>query len=341
MKALVKTQRGEHRPSYMDVPEPQIGSNELKIKVHAGGLCASDLHILHDAYPCRPPVTMGHEFSGIVTEAGSGVLDFAPGDRVVSLTAISTCEHCEFCYSGLRMLCQERLSIGSGLDGGFAEYIKIPANMAFHIPDNVSLDAAVLCEPLACAVRGVIERTTIRGGDMVLISGAGIIGQLCAQLARICGGIVTVAGTNADWERLKLAKKLGAYATINIEAENFTEAVKRLTKGHGFDVSLECAGAPQSADNCLKALRKTGNFTQIGLFGKPAAFDFDLALLKEVNISNSYASERTSWERALRLLEYGMVDVESLVGSRIKLKNWKEGLRRLEDKLDFKVLLVP
>ena len=341
MKALVKTQIGEHRPSYTDVPDPVPGPGELKIRVHACGICASDMHILHDAYPCCPPVVMGHEYSGIVEEVGEGVADFAPGDRVVSLTSISTCEHCEFCYAGRRMLCKERRSIGSGLNGGYAQYIKIPARLAFHIPDNVSMDVAAMCEPLACSVRGVIERTVLKGGDTVLVSGAGIIGQFTAQIAKACGGIVTLAGTNVDCERLAMAKQLGIHATLNVEEENFDEAVDRLTEGRGFDVAFECAGAAPSADNCLRALRKTGNYTQVGLFGKAVPFNHDLALLKEVNISNSYASERTSWERALRLLQYGLINIAPLVGSSIKPENWEEAFKRVDEKLDFKVLLIP
>lgn len=341
MKALVKTRFGEDSLCYMDIPEPQIRPDELKIRVHACGICASDLHIMHDTYPSFPPVAMGHEYSGVVEEVGAEVTGFAPGDRVVSLTSIHTCGNCEFCFAGHRMLCPERRSIGSGRNGGFAPYIAIPAKLAFHIPANVSMNTAALCEPLACSVRGVLERTVIKGGDLVLVSGAGVIGQLSAQVAKACGGVVFMAGTAVDRERLALAKTLGIRDTINIDEESLDDAVKRLTGGRGFDVALECAGAGPSMDNCLRAVKKTGNLTQIGLFGKPIPFNFDLALMKELNISNSYASERTSWERALRLLEYGLIEVEPLIGSSIKLEAWAEAFKRVIDRVDFKVLLVP
>ena len=341
MKALVKTRHGEDSLACIDVPEPSVHPGELKVRVHACGICGSDLHIMHDEYASYPPVVMGHEYSGIVAEVGEEVSGFAVGDRVVSLTSAITCENCEYCFSGHRMLCPERRSIGSGVNGGFAPWLTIPAKLAFRIPDNVSLDAAALSEPLACVVRGVIERTTVKGGDFVFVSGAGIIGQFAAQVAKACGGIVVVAGTDVDTDRLALAEQLGAYATVNVLRTSSEEIVRRFTGGRGFDVAFECAGAAPSADNCLKVLRKLGSYTQLGLFGKPVPFDHDLALTKEIAISNSYASERTSWERTLRLLEYGMVDAEPLVGSRITVENWREAFTRVEDKLDFKVLLIP
>ncbi len=341
MKALVKTQHGEQSLAYMDVAEPVTRPDEIKVKVHACGICGTDLHIMHDEYASFPPVVMGHEYSGIVAEVGEEVSDFKPGDRVVSLTSAITCENCEYCFSGHRMMCPERRSLGSGVNGGFGEYLTVPARLAFHLPDNVSLDAAALCEPLACVVRGVIERTTVKGGDLVFVSGAGIIGQFAAQVAGACGGIVVMAGMDVDAERLKLAKDLGAHATVNVQRTKPEDLVAEYTGGRGFDVAFECAGAAPSAATCLNVLRKMGRFTQLGLYGKPVPFDCDLALYKELTLSNSFASERTSWERTLRLLEYQLINVEPLVGSRFTLDNWREAFARVEDKQDFKVLLMP
>jgi L-iditol 2-dehydrogenase len=341
VKALLKIGPGPDGMACLEVDEPRPGPGELKIRVHACGICGTDMHIRRDEYPVSPPVIMGHEFSGIVAAAGEGATDFKSGDRVVSMTSAHTCEQCEYCFSGHRMMCPSRRSIGSGMDGAFAEYIKVPARLAFHIPPRVSLDAAAMCEPLACVVRGVIERCSIRAGDMVLVSGAGVIGQLAVQVARACGGIVVMAGMGRDAQRLHLAEKLGARATINVEETAVADAAARLTGGHGFDVALECAGSAPSADNCLRALKRTGHYTQIGLFGKPVLFDMDLALLKEINLAVSFATERSSWVQALRLLEHGLVDVTPLTGASLTLENWEEGFRRFEKQVDYKIFLVP
>ena len=209
MKALVKTKLGPDCMQYMDVPEPVPGDHDIKVKVYACGICGTDIHLMHDTYPSNPPIITGHEFSGVVAEVGKDVTDFKVGDRIVTLTAIETCEECEWCRQGLRMLCPQRKSVGSGIDGGFAEYVILPARHAFRLPEGVSLKTAALCEPLACVVRSVCERTTVHAGDYVLVSGAGVMAQLTAQVAHANGGVVIMTGLASDAERFAMAKRLG------------------------------------------------------------------------------------------------------------------------------------
>lgn len=341
MKALQKIAKGPAGLALVDIPEPTPGSDEIKIKIHAAGICGTDLHIKHDEYSVFPPVTMGHEYAGTVVAVGSAVEGFAVGDRVVSLTAVHTCGHCTYCYEGLLMLCKERLSIGSGKNGAFAEYMVIPSHLAFHIPDGVSLEAAALCEPLACVIRGVIERTEIKAGDYALVSGPGAIGQLAVQAAKASGARVAVSGTSKDAERLALAKKLGADATIVVDEEDADAAAAAFTGGAGFDIAFECAGAAPSADFCLRALRKHSQYAQIGIFGKKILFDLDLALLKEIKITNSFASERTSWVTALRLLADKKIDTLPLISGTFSLQEWEKAFSMAENREGYKILLMP
>ena len=339
MKALVKTGLGPDTLRLMDIPVPEYGPDDLLVKVYACGICASDLHI--ENFLIHPPFVLGHEFSGTVVAVGARVTDFRVSDPVVSITAVETCETCEYCRQGLRMHCDHRFNIGTGRDGGFAEYLVIPAKQAFHVPTGVSLDAAALCEPLACVVRGVIERTHVRAGDYVLVAGAGIIGQLTALVARLSGGIVFMTGMKSDQKRLDKALKLGCTAVIAVDETDAAAELMRLTDNRGVDCAFECAGAAMSANLCLRALRKMGSFTQIGLYTKPIVFDMDYAVKKELNLSNSIASERTSWLTALRLLQYGLVDPSPLVGAPLPLTAWEEAWRRMIDREDFKILLMP
>lgn len=341
MKALLKKAVGEHTLHYEEVPEPVTGDDEVKIKVHATGICGSDIHIMKDEYPSKPPVIMGHEYSGTVHEIGRNVTALKKGDKVVSITAIVSCGKCRYCREGLLILCDKRLSIGSGVNGAFAEYLTVPAKYVYKIPANVTMDEAALMEPLACVVRGVIERSSVRAGDYVYVSGPGIIGQLTAQVAAACGGNVIVAGTASDIKRLELAQKCGAIATITVDTEDVLELIRRLTQGRGVDVAFECAGAERSADNCLNVLKKTGIFGQVGLYGKKIVFDMDLALMKEVRITNSYASEPTSWERALDLLSHKQINLNPLIGDKFQLKDWKTAFEKVENKEGFKVFLTP
>jgi L-iditol 2-dehydrogenase len=341
MNALVKKGLGLENVVLMDISEPEIKENEIKIKVHAAGICGTDLHIIADEYPANYPVVMGHEYSGTVVEVGSLVEDFSVGDKVVSLTAVETCGKCSYCYEGLLMLCENRRSIGSGVNGAFAEYLKVPEHLAFTIPKNVSMEEAVLSEPLACMVRCVIERGSVKAGDDVLISGPGTIGLLTMQLANISGGRCIVLGTSHDMERLELAKELGAAEIIVVDKENASERIKELTNGKGVDVAFECAGVEISAQNCLKLLKKTGLYVQVGLFPSLINFDMNLALTKEVNITNGYASERTSWVKTLKLLEEGKVKVSPLISTILPIEEWAKGVEMSRNKTAFKVLLKP
>ncbi len=341
MKGLHKLTSGADGIGLREVPEPAAGCGQLKIRVHAAGICGTDIHIMLDEYPSNHPVILGHEFSGIVEEVGRDVQDFEPGDRVVSLTAVVTCGHCVYCHEGIPMLCEERLSIGSGVDGAMAEYVVVPSRLAFKIPAGVSLDEAALCEPLACVVRSVIERATVKAGDYVLVSGPGTIGLLTMQLAIASGGRVVVAGTAVDTERLQLAIKLGALAVIDVTAEDAAAKAAAITGGAGFDVAFECAGAAPSADTCLRLLKKRGLYVQVGLYGRKIEFDLDLALKKEIAVTNSYASARTSWVRALRMLEHRQVDVRPLISAILPLSDWRKGFEIAVNKKGYKILLKP
>lgn len=341
MKGLQKLGQGSDYVGIREVPEPKPETGQLKIRVHAAGICGTDIHIVKDEYPSNFPVIMGHEYSGVVEEVGVGVQDFKPGDRVVSLTAVVTCGNCSYCYEGLLMLCEKRLSIGSGVNGAMAEYVIIPSNLAFKIPGEVSLDEAALCEPLACVVRSVIERATVKAGDYVLVSGPGTMGLLTMQVAIASGGRVVVTGTSVDKERLQLAAELGATATIVVNEEDPQAKTSEITNGCGFDVAFECAGAASSANTCLQLLKKTGLYVQVGLFGQKIEFDFDLALKKEILMTNSFASERTSWERALRLLSFKQVNVNPLISAKLPLEEWKRGFEMAINKEGYKILLQP
>ena len=341
MNALVKMSNGADSIQYLNIPEPTPGKWDIKVKVFACGICGTDIHLMNDTYPCHPPVVLGHEISGTVTEVGDAVHTFQPGDRVITLTAVETCETCEWCLSGRRMLCEERKSIGSGRDGGFAEYIVVPAKHAFHVPEEVSMTEAALCEPLACVCRGLCEQTSITAGDYVLIAGAGIMGQLAAQVAAANGAVVIMTGLSGDAKRLSLAKKMGVRATVLADAGDPAKKILELTDGKGPQIAVECSGAESSANLCLKALRKTGTYIQIAIPGKEISLDMDLALYKELRILSSYASEHTSWEIALRLLRYNSVQTAPLVSAILPMTEWREGFLRTEQKRALKVLLKP
>lgn len=311
------------------------------IEVAAAGICGTDLHIYHNQYKHNAPVILGHEFSGVVKEITPGVDSIQVGDRVVSLTAAKTCGKCDYCAAGLLMLCDQRLSLGSGVNGAFARYLTVDARLVLKLPDAVYLESAALTEPLACAVNGVLETGAVSAGDVVLILGPGAIGLLSAQVAKAQGGIVVVCGIGRDQERLDMAKKLGADFIINVEQENPARIIMDLTDGYGADVVIECAGAGGSANEGLQLIRKRGRYVQMGLYGRKIGFDIDQLVYKELKFSSIFGTTRPAWKRSLRLLEHGMVQTLPLITAKLPLERWREGFSMLEKKQGVKTLLIP
>jgi len=343
MKALVKYQKGDGFMELREVPEPKAGPGQVKIRVGYTGICGSDLHIYHQdiGIPIRPPVVTGHEFSGTVAELGAGVEGWKVGDRVVSETAFSCCGTCPHCREGYYNLCNERRTLGYWFDGAFAPFTVVPAGRLHALPESVSFLAGALMEPLACITHAVMELTTIRAGDVVLVSGPGAVGLAALQVARSHGARVLVCGTSVDRERLAAARRLGAEWTVDVMETDLLDLVGKLTGGAGADVALECSGSAKAADTGLLAVRKRGQFTQIGLFGKPVNLDFERICYKEIRVTGSLGSRWTSWVKALALVEGKKVLLEPLASDVLPLSRWQEAFAMFEAKKGLKIVLDP
>jgi len=341
MKGLVKFAPGVGNVQIRDIPEPVTGPTQVKIAVKAAGICGTDIHIYDDEYPSRPPVVLGHECTGQVVEIGSDVTEIGIGDRVTAHPFAVTCGRCRFCRQGELSYCRERLSFGSGVDGAFASYLVIPASIVRHLPENIDFDCGALTEPLASCVKAVNESTAIQAGDVVLVTGPGPIGLLASQLAKAQGATVITVGTAVDDRRLKLAQTLGVDYTFQVETDDISLAVDELTNGEGVDVVLECAGAPAAIRMGLQWVRKRGQITQIGLFGKPFELDYEQIALKGIRVAGSFGSSVSAWDRALTLLRTGMIQVAPLISTVLPLTEWEQGFSRMRQKEGLKVLLHP
>lgn len=343
MKALVKYAAGSGNMEIREVPEPVPGPGQVKIAVEKTGICGSDLHIFHSdiAIPLRPPVITGHEFAGTICALGDGVAGWKTGDRVVSETAFSFCGHCSACTSGFYNLCAERKTIGYWHDGAFAPFIVVPAARLHRLPDSITLDDAAFAEPLACITHAAMELTTIQPQDFVLVTGPGAVGLGALQVARAHGARVIVTGTRIDTERLKTARAMGAMRTVNVEEEPLANVLGALTAGAGVDVVLECSGSRAAVDAGLRALRRRGQFTQIGLFGAPIQVDFELICYRELRVTGSLGSRSESWEKALALMASGAVQAHTLISDTFPLRSWSAAFEMFEKKRGLKLLLDP
>jgi L-iditol 2-dehydrogenase len=341
MKAVVKTAPGEGNVDLLDVAEPTVPPGHVKIAVRAAGICGTDLHIYHDEFRSWPPVVLGHEISGEIAEVGDGVTAVRAGDRVATETYFSTCGSCRFCRTGRINLCPDRRSIGSAVNGGFTSYLIVPERNVHILPPNVSFLAGALTEPLACVVHGALELPRLTAGDVAVIAGPGAIGLLTLQAVRSAGAVTIVLGTDADSHRLDTARLLGAGHAFNVQQDDYRTAIAELTGGSGADIVYECSGAGPAASLLLDLVRRGGQYAQIGLFGKPVAWDLDQVCYKELTVTGSNASVPSAWDRALRLMASGAVDTESLVSGIFPVTEWRKAFDVFESRSGIKTVLEP
>ena len=343
MIGLVKTRAGAGNMELREMPVPEPAPGQVLIKVAATGICGSDLHIYHSDIDLamRFPVITGHEFSGTIVKLGEGVSELRIGQRVSGITSYETCGKCVNCKTGKTNICQQKKLIGYWYNGAFANYIVIPAHNVQELPDNVSFREGAVLEPLGCAVEAVVELTRVKPEDVVVVMGPGLIGQLVAQVAKLCGGRVLVAGTGKDGHRLRLAKELGADYVVDVAQEELTACVNQLTQGLGADVVFECSGAAPAARAGLDVLRRGGQYTQVGLFGKPIEINFEQIAYKEAKVTGSLGQNWLNWHLSLKLLKYGRVQVLPLVSDVLALDRWEEGFQSFAGGSGLKILLEP
>lgn len=318
MKALEKMAPGRGNVGLVDKEPRGPIPGEVVLDVLGAGVCGTDLHIVEDEYKSFPPVTMGHEVSGVVAELGEGVDASWLGARVVCETFYSTCGSCSYCRDGRPNLCLERRSIGSGVDGGFAPRLALPARNLHRIPDWLDEHAASLAEPLACVGNSMCDPNVVSPGDAVLVTGPGPIGLLAAQVAHASGGHVLVVGTVTDEVRLARARELG----FDTALADDPEAVSAFGSD-GADVVIECSGSGPGAAACLESARKGGRYVQIGLAGKPVTIPIDEICYRELTVTSGFASTPQSWRRALALITTRAVQLEPLVSEVTLLDEWE------------------
>ncbi|MEA2630659.1 MAG: L-iditol 2-dehydrogenase [Chloroflexota bacterium] len=339
MLALRKLVAGPGDPALVEVPIPIPGPGEARIAVTATGICGTDLHLLRDEYSFRPPVTMGHEVAGRVDLVGEGVDPTWIGALVAPETAFSTCGVCRWCRDGRPMLCAMRRSIGSGVDGGFAAFVVVPARNLHRIPDSIGDHAAALAEPLACVCNAIGEGV-IAPGDRVVVTGAGAMGILAAQVARAAGGLVTVVGTPADHERLRLIASLG----MSISSTDDPDDVARLQaagEGRQVDVVVECAGVEAAVRNGLRLVRPDGSFVQVGLLAGDVTIPFGEVVLKEIHVIATFGSSPAAWLRMERLLGAGLIELAPLVSDVLPLSDWRRAFDQVEKREGIKTIFDP
>jgi len=264
----MKVAKGPGNIEVRDIEKPAVPADDwVLIKVKAAGVCGTDLHIWHDKFRYWPPVVLGHEFSGEITEVGTKVSRFKPGDRVVAEPKNEACGICDVCRRGKIQLCERRRAPGWGVHGAFTDYIVMPEFLLHRIPENVSYELAALAEPMAICVHQVLERSGVECQDTIVVTGGGPIGIMGAFIAKAAGAAkVIMTGTSAgEYVRFETAKRLGTDFIINADRENPVETVMGLTNGKGADMVIEASGARSAINQTVDMVRTCGRICAVGL----------------------------------------------------------------------------
>lgn len=291
-----------------EIAQPEIKPDEVKIHTAFAGICGTD-HALYaglpGSAPAVPPIVLGHENSGVVVEVGSEVTNVKVGDRVAVDPNIY-CGQCKYCRTGRPELCEHLSAIGVTRDGGFEDYFTAPASVVYPIPDNVSLKAAALVEPISCAVHG-IQLLKVSPYQKALVIGDGFMGQLFVQILQAYGiHQVDLAGI-VD-EKLAMAKdKFGAKRTFN------TMAGDKIPDGE-YDVVIEAVGSPKTQEAAIEAAARGGQVLMFGVGGPDDTFEMNTyeVFQKQLTIQGSFINPN-AFEDSLALLSSGKVDVEPLI----------------------------
>ncbi len=338
MKAVVNYGPSDFR--FEEIKVPEVGPQEVLIRVGGCGICAGDVKTFHgapriwggDGHPAyiKTPVVPGHEFYGQVVALGERAKEkygFSLGDWVVS-EQIIPCGRCRFCLRGDYWMCERHYIYGFKKDeaeGAFAEYMKFPVNSVNHkLPDGFPLQVAAYVEPLGCAIHAV-ERADIGFEDVVVIAGMGAIGLGMLQVARLYHPKLLIAIDVID-RRLQLAQKLGADLALNAQKMDAVDEVKKLTDGYGCDVYIHASGHPQGVIQGLQMIRRLGRYVEFSVFSQPTTVDWSIiGDVKELDIRGAHLSPWT-YPSAIRFLQEGMVKAEEIITHVFPLEKFQEAM---------------
>jgi threonine 3-dehydrogenase len=306
MKALVKA-KAERGIWMQNIDKPEVGHNDVLIKVNQTAICGTDIHIFKWddwAQATIPvPLAVGHEFCGEIVEMGIEVRGFAVGDRV-SAEGHITCSVCRNCRAGRRHLCMNTVGVGVNRPGAFAEYLSVPAFNVFKLPDAIDDDIASILDPLGNATHTALSFDLV--GEDVLITGAGPIGIMAVAIAKYAGARHVVI-TDVNDYRLDLARKMGATAAVNVTTELLDKTMLDLGMEEGFDVGMEMSGNPQAFRDMLSTMHHGGKIAMLGILPDNTSIDWNQIIFKGLVLKGVYGREMfETWYKMSSMLQSGL-----------------------------------
>jgi len=338
MQALVKDQAGPGL-RLMQVPVPDVGPNDVRIKVLRTSICGTDVHIYNwDAWAQKtihPPMVIGHEYVGVIDAVGSNVPDHRPGELVVGEGHI-VCGSCRNCLAGRRHLCPNTKGVGVNRDGAFAEYISIPVANVWHCDPSIPLDILSCFDPFGNAVHTALSFNLV--GEDVLITGAGPIGAMATAVARQVGARHVVV-TDVNPARLELAGRMGATRTVNVAEQSLRDVMAELGMREGFDIGLEMSGNPAALNDMLGTMCHGGKIAMLGIMPAPAAIDWNTVVFNGLTIKGIYGREMfETWYKMTSMVQSGL-DISPVISHRFPHTQFEEAFELMRSGRSGKIVL--
>lgn len=338
MKVLAKL-KAEPGLWMSEAEKPEYGYNDLLIKIKKTAICGTDVHIYKwDDWSQKTiplGMTVGHEYVGVIEAMGEGVRGFAINDRVSGEGHI-TCGHCRNCRAGRRHLCRNTVGVGVNRAGAFAEYLVIPADNAFKLPDEISDDLAAIFDPFGNAVHTALSFDLV--GEDVLITGAGPIGIMAAAVARHCGARHVVITDINDY-RLELAEKMGATRAVNTSTTSLKNVMHELGMKEGFDVGMEMSGVPVAFNQMLDTMNHGGKIAMLGIPPENMAVDWNQVIFKGLVIKGVYGREMfETWYKMTSLIQSGL-DLSPMITHHFPVDQFEIGFQTMLSGQSGKVIL--
>src|SRR3954463_6843514 len=338
MKAVVKS-RAQPGLWLDEVPVPEVKGDNVLIRVLKTSICGTDVHIHNwDAWAQKTipvPMTIGHEFVGVIHDVGDHVKGFAPGD-LVTVEGHITCGHCRNCLAGRRHLCPNTQGVGVNRPGAWAEFVSIPQSNLWHADPSIRLDVLSCFDPLGNAVHTALSFELV--GEDVLITGAGPIGCMAIPICKMAGARKVVI-TDINPYRLDLARKMGATLAVNVKERDLHEVMRELDMHEGFDVGLEMSGNPKAFTDMLDVMVNGGRIAMLGIMPGSAAIDWNLVVFHGLTIKGIYGREMfETWYKMTALIQSGL-DVSPVITHHFPYDNFLEGVELMKSGQSGKIIL--
>jgi alcohol dehydrogenase/L-iditol 2-dehydrogenase len=320
----------------IEVPNP--GPDEVILEVAAVGVCGSDLHMWtgHQSWKVAYPMVLGHEFSGVIHQVGERAGTWQVGDRVVSETHAKIDPDSPLSRQGLYNLDPNRGGYGAAINGAMTRYVRVPTRILHRMPDHLSFEVAALTEPCCVAYNATVMNARICPGDRVLVLGPGPIGILAAAMARLCGAEVAVLGLERDQARLDVTRHYGCTPLI-ADARDWAMEVD----GLGVEGVIDATGASAALQTAMELVRPAGWISKVGWGPQPLNFSLDPLVQKNIRLQGSFSHNWPIWERIIRLLSTGQLDVQPIIGGKWPITAWHEAFETMHSGKIVKAVLTP